>query len=149
MPARPCFLALILLSACGPSGPEYVYVPAPGFSQVMEIEVVRPDSAVRAGEWLTVRAERRAGPWTRVRREQAGDAHACVRTVPPLVAEYDIEAKVAWHAAPSESAEFQLSGRDFRREVRFTRPGRYRIWATSTGCGPSFDSEPVEIEVVG
>lgn len=142
-------LGLLLTASCGPSGPEYVYVPAAEFEQVMEVSIDRPEPAVRTSQWLTVRAERRSGPWARVRREEAGDSHACMRAIPPMVAEFDIEAKVAWHAEPSEGVEFQLSGRDFRREVRFARPGRYRIWATSTGCGPSFDSAPIEVEVTG
>lgn len=137
------------LAGCGPGGPEYVYVPGPGFEQALVARAELPDSGgVRAGEWVTLHANRVSGPWQRVRRAEVADTVLCMQNTVRPSPEIGVEANVRWQVTPAVEPEWNQPGPpDFRRQVRFSTPGTYELRAVSTGCGGDFSSLPVRIVV--
>jgi hypothetical protein len=142
-------VALFGFWACTEPVPATVYVPAPDYRQSLWV-TADPDSSslVRAGSWLVLHARRVAGPWQAVPRGSANLADCWWRRPPP-VEEKEVAASVTWHALPFDSVQFNLPRPPaWERLVRFTHPGRYRLWATSHGCGAPLLSDTVAIEVV-
>lgn len=139
---RPLLLLTVLLvGACEPSKPRYrSYVPGPAFREEMLADVLgTPADSVAAGEWVTLHASRTAGPW--VLSDSAGEANAACTRISPIEREFEVASKVRWTIQPSEGVSFNLPGPpDFLRQVKFTRPGTYEIWAVSDGCGGAFAS---------
>lgn len=136
--------ATLALAACD-SG--YIpYVPGPGFTQTLQVSLELPDSgAVRAGEWVTMHAVRAAGPW--VLADSTTEDPPCER-ISPIAREDEAATKVEWLVAPREGVVFNTPAAPlFERQIRFTRPGRYAISATSGGCGEPFRSNTVEVVV--
>src|SRR5690606_5650974 len=124
------------------------YVPGPGFEQVMEASLELPDSAapVRAGEWITLHATRRSGPW--VLRDSTMTEDPPCQQIAPVVDEDEVASKVRWRVEPEGVAAFNTPGPpDYDRQIRFDRPGRYRIRAVSEGCGAPFESNAIEVVV--
>ncbi|HET8655745.1 MAG TPA: hypothetical protein VFL93_09550 [Longimicrobiaceae bacterium] len=145
-----CGLVLTALSAaCGPSGPAYVYVPAPDFKQALVARAdLRESGVVAVGEWVTLHANRLFGPWRRVPRGEVPDSAACTRTVEPQSPEIGVETRVEWAMRPEGAAAWNRpSAPDFSRQVRFSKPGTYLLWAVSPGCGREIQSDTVRIEV--
>ena len=145
----PILLVCFLTISCG-SEPPYVYVPAEGFKQSLTVSALTPqDRAVRVGEWVALKATRMTGPWKRIKRslKEPGD---CWWVRPPKAIEEEVQGNVTWHVEPSGNAVFNLPGKGWKlweRSVRFTKPGLYRLSATSAGCGSRFRSNVIEITV--
>ena len=136
------------LLACESSDPAYIpYVPGPGFTQILEISLELPDSApVPVGEWVTMHATRESGPWV-LQDSTMTDDPPC-KEVAPVTEEYEAANKVSWTVEPSEDVEFRATNPPERlRQVRFNKPGRYRVRAESRGCGEPFQSNVVEVVV--
>jgi hypothetical protein len=115
----------LLLTACTPQEPEFVYVPAENYQISVHISV--PGEA-RAGEWIPLSAERRSGPWKRVRR---GDAPPGLVPfgAPPAEYEKEVAANLHWITEPA-GAQFDVPlTQTNERKVRFDKPGNYRVWA--------------------
>lgn len=140
-----CFLTI----SCERESP-YVYVPDRGFKQSLTVSALTPHSrAVRVGEWVALKATRMTGPWKRIKRslKEQGD---CWWISPPQAIEKEVQSNVTWHVEPSGNAVFNLPGKGWKlweRSVRFTKPGQYRMSATSAGCGSRFRSNVIEITV--
>ena len=145
MRALPAILyAALALAACEST---YIpYVPGEGFSQTIEVSLELPDSgAVRAGEWVTMHAARAAGPW--VLADSTTEDPACER-ISPIAREDEAGHKVEWVVEPREGLAFNSPAPPlFERRIQFTRPGRYTIFATSSGCGEPIRSNTVEVVV--
>lgn len=139
---------LLLVAGCEQSKPRYrSYVPGPSFREEMLAGVLgTPADSVAAGEWVTLHAARTAGPW--VLSDSAGEANAPCRRVSPVEREFEVASKVKWRIQPSEGIAFNIPGPpDFVRQVKFTRPGRYEVWAVSEGCAGPFESNRFVVEV--
>lgn len=122
------------------------YVPGPGFTQTIEVSAELPDSsAVAVGEWITIHASRQSGPW--VLADSTTEDPPCER-ISPTTFEEDAASKVTWVVEPQGSVAFNTPAPpDFGRKIRFTRPGRYRLTASSSGCGAPYESNTIEIVV--
>jgi hypothetical protein len=129
-----CLLALAAgLGACDAGGPPFVYVPGPGFQRALVVRLDTPaDGPARTGEWITLHANRLMGPWQRVRRAEAPDSALCVLPAAPASPEIEIASKLQWHVEPAEGIRFNRpNAPDYERQIQFTRPGTYRVWAVS------------------
>ena len=140
---------LLLAAACG-GGPEFVYVPATGYQQAITVRADLPDTAtVATGRWVTLRANRIMGPWQKVRRTEVPDSVRCRLRTPPTSPDIDIASKLRWKMLPAGSVKFNMPGPpDYDRQIQFTAPGEYRLWAESDGpCGGRFTSDTLMIRV--
>ena len=131
---RSIVFALIVLSlaACDSGTPEYVFVRT---SSVTVTVTAQAESRVRAGEWLRLRASRATtGQWQKLRFEDVPQGAAWIAYIPPAQ-ESDVAASLRWHAEPTDGVEFDnpalRAAPPVERAVRFSRPGTYRLWATS------------------
>ncbi len=127
----------------------YIYVPGPGFTQSITVSASVPENRnLKVGEWLELKATRMTGPWRRVKKSEDHEP-GCWWTRPPPEVEEDVQSSVRWNVDPKGRAKFNIPGPlNFRkRTVRFTEPGHFRLWATSSGCEP-FDSNVIEVTVV-
>ena len=140
-------LIALLLAACDPGTPEYVYVRT---SSVMVTVTVQSDSRSRVGDWLRLRAARAVkGEWRKLRFADLPKDAAWLAYIPPEH-EPGVAASLRWFVEPADGVEFNnpvtgVVALD-ERAVRFARPGRYRLWATSH---PPLDgtSNVLEVEV--
>lgn len=117
-------MAFAGLHACSQE-PEFVYVPAEDY--VIAVEISLPAEA-RAGEWVTLSAQRRAGPWKRVPRADAPAGVVPFKRPPPQF-EAEVADNLHWITEPA-SARFDIpNGTSHVRKVRFDEPGTYQVWA--------------------
>jgi len=150
--SRPALLTLLALGlgGCG-RGPEFVYVPAESYQQALTVRVDVPEAGqVATGEWITLHANRLMGPWTRVRRAELPDSVKCRRNVAPPSPDLEIASKLRWQVLPEDAAvKYNMPGPpDYDRQIQFTRPGEYRLWAVSAApCGGEFVSDTLRIVV--
>jgi hypothetical protein len=139
----------LLLAACESSGKTgYVpYVPGPGFEETVEIWLETPDSGAAAvGDPITLHASRQSGPW-QLKDSTVTGTPACER-LSPITREFEVASKVEWRIEPEGAVTWNAPGPpDYDRQIRFTRPGRYRVVAVSRGCAGSITSKPVEVVV--
>jgi hypothetical protein len=129
--------------ACGHPDPDFVWIPAEGFKAGLAISADTAEPPT--GQWITLHAQRRTGPWRRVTRESLAEDACWVVEAPPDV-EPDVAASVRWTVEPNVGVSFNLPdpANIHARSIRFERPGRYRLHATShTWC-----SDPVESAVL-
>jgi len=140
-------LLVLLLGACDPGTPEYVYVRT---SSVTVTVSAQAQSHVRVGEWLRLRASRTAtGPWQKLRFADLPKDAPWIGYIPPE-REPEVAANLRWYAEPMDGVEFDNPVTAFAppvdRGVRFARPGTYRLWATSH---PPLDarSNTLQVEV--
>lgn len=144
-----CVIAVLpILAGCEERSPRYIpYVPAEGFRETLQIQLELAGTPVRVGEWITLQAQRESGPWEPIVVSPQKDDPPCER-ISPKIQEQDVASKVQWDVTPAGSAAFNVPGPpDFVRQIRFTRPGRFRIRAASEGCLGRFYSETIEVEV--
>ena len=129
--------------------PERVFVPGAPFTHLVEVRTAQGATAeIRAGEWLTLHAQRRTGPWTEVDRKSLGPDGCWVGSAPPAE-EPEVAADVSWRSDPLKAGEFDEGLRpDHLRRVRFSAPGRYVLQATSsTWCSSKRDSNTLVVVV--
>jgi hypothetical protein len=140
---------LVLFAACeGNGGRGFVhYVPGAGFEQELEVELRLPeDRPIAVGEWVDISASRRSGPW--VLEDTAAPGRPACRRISPVTEEYEVAEKVSWRVEPAGQASFgNARPPDLTRQIRFTAPGTYQVWATSDGCGEPFVSNRIEVVV--
>ena len=125
-------LTLLILGACSPTTPEYVYVRT---SSVIVTVTAQSDSRVQVGEWLRLRATRAAsGEWKKVRLADVPEGAPWIGYIPPEH-EPEVAANLRWFAEPMDGVEFDATVPRpvslLERAVRFAKPGTYRLWATS------------------
>lgn len=143
-------IAMMVLAVSCERESGHVYVPGPGFTQKLTISATfTKNREVAVGEWLELLATRKTGPWLKVEKSKARQAD-CYWLRPPPEIEENAQSNVRWHVDPKGSAAFNVPGPLTlqRRSVRFTQPGKYRLWATSAGCGAGFRSNAIEVIVV-
>jgi hypothetical protein len=149
--SRPVLLAVILFALGGCGGPEFVYVPAETYQQALTVRADLPDSGhVATGAWVTLHANRLMGPWTRVRRADVPDSVKCRRNVAPRSRDLEIASKLQWQVRPEGAVvKYNMPGPpDYDRQIQFTQPGEYRLWAVSAApCGGEFASDTLRIVV--
>jgi hypothetical protein len=140
-------VSALLLAACT-SQPERVFVPGSPFRHVVEVRTAQGTSAeARVGEWITLHARRETGPWTNVDRKSLG-RDGCWVTPPPPPAEAEVATDLSWRADPRDGEFDDGLADDRTRRVRFTKPGRYRLNATSsTWCSPKVESNELIVIV--
>jgi hypothetical protein len=131
--ARAVALALAGLVACTPD-PHRVFVQGTPFRHVVRITTERGDSpSVLVGEPLVLHASRESGPWVEKPRSAAPEDGCWVEVVRPQEAE--VAANLDWHVTPAGAATFNVPTLadvgDLTRTVRFSKPGEYRLSATS------------------
>lgn len=148
---RRLLAATLLLGLWGcESGPEYVYIPGPDYQQGLTVLADVPrDGRVAQGEWVTLHANRIMGPWQRVHRSEVPDSVTCRRKSVPPSPDLEIASKLKWQTLPAGAAKFNLPNPpDYDREIQFTRPGEYRLWAISDSpCGGVFTSDTIRVTV--
>lgn len=136
-------LFLSLLGCADPPVPPTVYVPAADYAQALAIGT----GAARAGEWTTLEARLSAGPWRPVPREEA-DLTDCWWRRPPPPTDSSAASRVTWRVEPADSVRFNLpTSPTAPRQVRFPRPGTYRLWAVAPGCRTPVTSETLTVQV--
>ena len=134
----------LLLAGCESDSGYVPYVPAPGFKQNVQIWLDAPDlKQVETGRWITLHATRQAGPW--MLRDSTVENPACEK-LSPIEREFEAAGKVQWRVEPEGAAAYKWAA-DFQRQISFTAPGTYQVWAVSEGCGESFESNRVEVVV--
>ena len=123
---RGAALALLCLAACSPDAkPDYVYVPADGYT--ISVEIAAPAEG-RVGEWLPLSAQRRSGPWQRVKRAEALPGFVPFERPPPEV-EKEVADNIHWLTDAPGARFDRPDGASHGRAVRFDRPGTYQLWA--------------------
>ena len=142
-------LVAVLLAACDSkdAGGYVPYVPGEGFSETMQIWLEGVDSGpIAVGEWLTAHAARQSGPWEL--RDSAATGEPRCQKITPVVREFEAASKVEWRVEPPGRVSYNVPGPpDFKRQLRFTQPGTYQVWAVSAGCEQPFESNRVEVVV--
>jgi len=144
-------IGTVLLAGCesqGGGGQYRTYVPAPDFKQEMQVwlEVPTDSSPVAIGQWITMHAARQSGPW-QLRDSTVTGRPPCEK-IAPATREFEVASKVEWRVEPAGKVSYNVPGPpNFERQIRFTQPGRYRVWAVSQGCGRPFESNRVEVVV--
>ncbi len=149
-PLLAAIAGLVLLLGCEAgdgSGGYVTYVPGPGFEETMQVWLETPDSGrAPVGRWVTMHAMRQSGPW-RLRDSTMTEEPRCEK-IRPVTREFEVASKVEWRVEPAGRASYNVPGPpNFERQIRFTQPGRYQVWAVSEGCGRRFESNRVEITV--
>lgn len=139
--------ALLTLPACTEPVPATVYVPAPAFAQSVQVAAQPAGGATRPGEWVTLAATLQAGPWRAISRDSA-DLTGCWWTRPPADVDTNAASRVTWRVEPAESVVFnQPRPPAWVRQVRFPRPGTYRLWALAPGCGTPVQSDTLHLQI--
>jgi hypothetical protein len=142
--------AAIVLTLCGCSTgevPEHVFIRT---ESVVVAVTVRSEARVAVGEWLPLSATRSTrGDWEEVRFADLGEGVPWMGYLPPEN-EPEVAANLRWFAEPMDGVEFDSTVPRpvplLQRAVRFSKPGAYRLWATSH---PPLDatSNALQIEV--
>ena len=137
-------------SACDPPAPEWVWVPAPDFEATLHVWVGdEPGESLRVEEWINLHANRSTGPWIRAKyKDLPADARWLTR--PPEEREENVEANVHWYVEPSGYHKLNLPTAPdiLTRQIQFSEPGQYKIWAEShTWGGGQVESNVVEISI--
>ena len=137
----------LVLAACT-SPPERVFVPGSPFRHVIDVRSSQGTSAeARVGEWITLHGRRETGPWTNVDRKSLGRDGCWVAPAPPPE-EPEVATDLSWRADPRDGEFDDGLADDHTRRVRFTKPGRYRLSATSsTWCSPKVESNELIVVV--
>jgi hypothetical protein len=145
---RILLIAPVLLLAACTSQPERVFVPGTPFRHAVDVRTPQGTSAeVRLGEWVTLQARRETGPWKNVDRKSLGRDGCWVAPAPPP-AEAEVAANLSWTTDPPDGEFDDGLAPDHTRRVRFTKPGRYRLTATSsTPCSPKVHSNELIVIV--
>lgn len=139
---------LALVAGCyDPPPPEYVYIPGPDISTTVTISVSTTRAAVN--EPVILFASRTANGFVEIPYAELPEGVQWWRQMPPGF-EKEVAGNLRWFVEPEGSARFNTDLRiDLTREVRFSKPGAYRLRAVSTAYGPSpVSSETVTIDVV-
>ena len=146
------FLILLfsfLLIGCSQKAPAHVYVPSADFQESLTISIIAPVEGIKTNEWISLKATRKAGPWIKVEKSKLSN-NDCWMINPPTEIEEDVQSNVKWNVEPTGYAAFNIpkSNNIFERKVKFTRQGKYKLWATShSWCRDRLDSNIIEIHV--
>ncbi len=142
--------AAIVLTLCGCStgeSPERVFIRT---ESVVVAVTVRSGARVAVGEWLPLTATRSTrGDWEEVRFADLEEGVPWLGYRPPEN-EPEVAANLRWFAEPMDGVEFDSTVPRpvplLQRAVKFSKPGIYRLWATSH---PPLDatSNTLQIEV--
>jgi hypothetical protein len=134
---RALLVAACAVSACRPGDrlekpPEFVYLRT---DSVNVSVTVYSDDQAQVDMWLPLRATRTAtGTWRRVPYREVEVGTAWLGYV-PLEREDDVAASLHWYVEPRDGAVFDAwAPRPVpinQRAVKFSKPGVYRLWATS------------------
>lgn len=145
----PPLVLFVALAACRETVPDHVYAPSPEYQQSLRIQIVGDSGkTLRAGNALTLHAERRTGPWRLVARDSAILTN-CWWVRPPPAEEREVASSVTWRVDPADSVRFNLPQPPLLvRQVRFSRPGVYRLWAVSPGCPTRLFSDTLEFTIL-
>jgi len=123
--SRRLLAALLVVAACSPPEPEFVYVPAENYVISVDIAV---SGEARVGDWVPLSAQRRSGPWKRVKREALPPGFVPFGKPPPEF-ESEVADNLHWMTEPA-GAHFDLPPLEgHKRKVRFDKPGTYQVWA--------------------
>jgi len=141
--------ALVWIAACTPEAPSRVFVPADSYTESVDVTTAQGDSArIVVMEALLLHGVRRSGPWVEVEHASL-PPDACWWARPPEPLEAEVAGNLRWHAEPLEGVEFGGLRPDLARDVRFSRPGRYVLWAESSGwCSEPYSGDTLVVEVV-
>lgn len=147
--ARLLLPALVAGTACTPDSPSRVFVPAASYAESLDVTTAQGDSArIPTSEPLALHGVRRSGPWVEVEHASL-PPDACWWARPPEPVEEEVAGNLRWRAEPAEGVEFGGFRRDLAREVRFSRPGRYVLWAEGSGwCSGPRSSDTLVVDVV-
>jgi len=139
---------LVAVAACAPEAPSRVFVAADSYTEALDVTTAHGDSArVVVSEALLLHGVRRSGPWVEVEHASL-PPDACWWVRPPEPVEVEVAGNLRWHADPAEGVQFGGFRADLAREVRFSRPGRYLLWAESSGCSEPYSGDTLVVEVV-
>ena len=126
--------AAIVLALCGCSDeiPERVFIRT---ESVVVAVTVRSEARIAVGEWLPLSATRStSGDWKEVPFADIEEGKPWMGYLPPEN-EPEVAANLRWFAEPMDGVEFDsIVPRPvplLQRAVKFSKPGTYRLWATS------------------
>jgi hypothetical protein len=126
-------LLLFALVSCSDELGKTPYVPGNGYSCTVAISVT--NQAV-VGEWIPLQASRASGPWVQVPRAQVTNLAVAFPTAPPAL-QPNVQAELTWQTDSPDATRFNVatlqsvSTNPYGREVVFSQPGVYRIWAVN------------------
>ena len=140
--------ALAGVAACGTELPARVFVPADSYAESFDVTTAQGDSAtVAVAEALMLHGVRRSGPWVEVERASL-PADACWWAPPPEPVEDEVAGNLRWHADPPGGVKFGGFRADLARDVTFSAPGRYLVWAESSGwCSEPYSGDTLVVDV--
>ena len=128
------FAVTLVGQACTPDNPpEFVYLRT---DSVRVAVIVEAEAEVQVGTWLPLRAIRTTtGEWRRVPYREVAHGTPWLGYVPPA-REDEVAANLRWFVEPDDgTAVFDAwAPRPVpidQRAVKFSKPGVYRLWATS------------------
>jgi hypothetical protein len=131
------------LTACEPRPPATVYVMGPDFHVSLTFSADRREA--RVNEWIYVRAAATREPWIAIRSSELG-GRAC--WFPHAPAPTDSEAQAKMKLATDDSLHSQYTVLyPYGRRVRFTAPGRYRVWGIWSDCNGKTSTDTITIRV--
>ena len=112
--------------------PEFVYLRT---DSVKVSVMVYAEAQVEVDTWLPLRATRtRTGEWRKVAYREISQDSPWLGYVPPD-REDEVAASLRWYVEPKDGAVFDAwAPRPVpinQRAVKFSKPGVYRLWATS------------------
>lgn len=139
LPVLSCLLlAAGFLSRSNPPPPSTVYIPGDTFQVKVSISVSATEAKV--GEPLILYGQRRSSGFIIVPLADVPEGVQWWRSEPPAL-EKEVAGNLRWFVEPDGAARFNTDFRsDLTREVRFSKPGTYMLWATSN----SYGAKPVE-----
>lgn len=138
-----------MMLACSDE-PRIVYVPGETFRESLQISTgLGTAPTIGVNEPLTLRARRTSGPWVQRSRADVPDVKCSWGAAPPEV-EHEVADNIRWLVDPDSVAVFNVEFRpDHTREVRFSRPGVYRVTArSSTSCVIPASADTIVIRVI-
>jgi len=141
-------LGLIFIAGChDPPPPEYIFIPGPEISTTVTISVSTTRAAVN--EPVILYASRSANGFVEIPYAELPEGVQWWRRMPPGY-EKEVAGNLRWFVEPEGSARFNTDLRkDLTREVRFSKPGVYRIHGVSSVyCPEPVSSKTIVLEVV-
>jgi hypothetical protein len=137
------FTFIILAMFCSCSRERYlqdVYIQGENFKASLEISIQNPgQNEITVDNWVKLKAVRKTGPWIKVKKSELKE-DTCWLVNPPPEIEENVQSNVKWNIEPKGYSTFNIpeSNNLEGRKIKFTKSGKYRLWATShSWCGVS------------
>lgn len=140
------FIALVGCSEQVEQVPEYVYVPGNSVTETVTIAASQLNIVIDTP--VTLHATRKTSGYKKVKYTSLKKDACWWRREPPAY-EQEVSDNLLWIVSPTGAHRFNTNFRtDHTREVIFTRPGKYKLYAESAlWCPPRTVSNTIELAV--